>query len=51
MKERSSKIILPIPNLQTTMEYFIGGPQGNTAQFGYKLSTTVGCQAEKPPGW
>ena len=25
MKERSSKIVLPIPNLQTTMEYFIGG--------------------------
>ena len=29
------------------MEYFIGGPQGEVAQFGYKLSTTVDCQAEK----
>ena len=32
------------------MEYFIGGPQGNTAQFGYKLPTTVDGQAETPPG-
>lgn len=50
MKERSSKIILLIPNFQTTMEYFIGGPQGNIAEFGYKLPTTVDCQAETPPG-
>lgn len=25
-------------------------PQGNIAQFGYNLPTTVDCQAETPPG-